>query len=204
MLQDENQQIRLFATNLAVSYLDEDLRSALEFCASIKGGRARRNARELVERLNWEKWAEDPELLAQKKREARANQEAKARQKRLGQLRKETQAIRRALESDGWKSFKVTSVAGSAYVDWRNLYSTMKPGDKLDLEAEPGNPYDALAVKVLDGEGNKLGYIPSYENKELSEMLNAGESVMTILLKVEQQTRIHQLHIEVFIKGEIK
>jgi HEAT repeat protein len=37
MLQDENTQIRFFGTKLAGYHLEEDLRSALEYCASIKG-----------------------------------------------------------------------------------------------------------------------------------------------------------------------
>jgi HEAT repeat protein len=57
MLQDIHPQIRFFATQLAPYFLEEDLQPDLEVCASIKGGYAKRNAKQLIERLNWRKWS---------------------------------------------------------------------------------------------------------------------------------------------------
>ncbi len=139
MLQDERHQIRFFATQLAPHFLEEDLRPALEECASIKGGYARRNAKQLIERLNWEKWSEDPELLKRKKAEARQRELNEASRKRLKRLRKGAKEAINALKADGWESLMVTDVAGSAYVDWNTLYADLEAGELLELKREPEN-----------------------------------------------------------------
>lgn len=50
--------------------------------------------------------------------------------------------------------------------------------DKLQLKAEPNNPFDPNAVKVLSKNGNQIGYL----NKEMAE---------TILPAINNQTEIH-------------
>ena len=50
--------------------------------------------------------------------------------------------------------------------------------DKLQLEAEPENPYDANAIKVLSKNGNQIGYL----SKEMAE---------TILSALINETEIH-------------
>jgi hypothetical protein len=201
MLQDEHALIRFFATKIAVYYLKEDLRPALEVCAGIKGGYAKRNAKQLIERLNWEKWSEDPELLKRKKAEARQRELNEASRKRLQKLRQGVKNAINALKSDGWESLMVTDVAGSAYVDWNTLYADLEAGEPLELKREPENAFDANAILVLDRMGNNLGYIPAYRNEALAARLDAGEVFKTILLQVNHDIRVHQLHIEVFVKG---
>jgi HEAT repeat protein len=204
MLRDENQQIRFFATKLAVYFLAEDLRPALAYCSGVKGGSARRNARQLLKRLDWQEWAKDPELLKQKKAEARREEQNAASRKPLRSLRQETKDILKALKTAGWESLMVTEVAGSAYVDWEVLYSDLQAGEDLTLKREPGNPHDDNAILVLDKAGNKLGYIPTYRNRALAQRLDAGENLRTILLQVNRDARVGQLHIEVFVRDEGK
>ncbi len=50
--------------------------------------------------------------------------------------------------------------------------------DALILEAEPTNPYDPNAVKVLSRLGNQIGYL----NKEMAEKIKPA---------LENQTEIH-------------
>jgi HEAT repeat protein len=200
MIRDENTQIRFFGTKLAAYFLEEDFRPALDYCSSIKGGSARRNARQLLKRLDWKKWSKDPELLEQKKREAREREQNEASRKRLQSLRKGAKETIKMLIDAGWKSLMVTEVSGSNYVDWEILYADLKTGQQLELEREPENPHDADAVLVLDTEGNKLGYIPAYRNKGLAERLDRDEKFMTILLQVDYEARVQKLHIEVFVK----
>ncbi|MEP1033048.1 HIRAN domain-containing protein [Ekhidna sp.] len=54
----------------------------------------------------------------------------------------------------------------------------VREDDKLSLEAEPDNPYDANAIKVLSKEGNQIGYL----NKEMAE---------TILPALKNEAEIH-------------
>ena len=200
MIRDENTQIRFFGTKLAAYFLEEDLRPALEYCASIKGGGARRNARQLLKRLDWEEWSKDPELLKKNKEEERQQDHDKSSRKRLRALRKEAKETIKVFEEEGWESLMVTEVAGSNYVDWETLYAGLEPGERLELKREPENTYDANAVMVMDKEGNKLGYIPAYRNKDLAGRLDTGEDFRTILLQVDYEARVQKLFIEVFTK----
>ena len=200
ILQDENTQTRLFGTKLAAHYLEEDLRPALEVCASIKGDPARRNARQLIKWLDWEKWSKDTELLKRKRAEDRQRELNEASRKRLQRLSKGARDAISALKTDGWESLMVTEVAGSAYVDWETLYPDLETGEELELKREPENPHDSNAILVQDRKGNKLGYIPAYRNKELVQRLDDMEAVKTILLQVDHDIRVHQLHIELFVK----
>ena len=50
--------------------------------------------------------------------------------------------------------------------------------DKLQLAAEPTNPYDANAIKVLSKNGNQIGYL----NKEMAEKVKPA---------LDNQTEIH-------------
>ena len=93
-----------------------------------------------------------------------------------------------------------TYVAGSNYVDWEMLYADLEAGEALTMKREPENPHDENAVLVLDKEGNKLGFIPAYRNKDLAARLDAGDEFRTILLQVDYEARVEKLFIEVFTK----
>ena len=61
-------------------------------------------------------------------------------------------------------------VAGFQYHDGARVLPYLKPGQDLDLVAEPSNPHDRFAVAVL-WQGSKLGYVPRTDNKHLSRLL---------------------------------
>lgn len=46
--------------------------------------------------------------------------------------------------------------------------------DELFLEFEPENENDKNAIKVIDKDNSKIGYIPRYYNKELTELIKKG------------------------------
>ena len=50
--------------------------------------------------------------------------------------------------------------------------ATVKLYDELLLEAEPDNPYDKYAVKVISAQNVLLGYIPRYYSEGVSTRLN--------------------------------
>lgn len=61
--------------------------------------------------------------------------------------------------------------------DVQECKNLIKVNDKLELEMEPKNKYDANAIKVIFvNQGNKyhLGYVPRYYTKELTELLKSG------------------------------
>ncbi|MEA3327837.1 MAG: HEAT repeat domain-containing protein [Chloroflexota bacterium] len=201
MLRDDHHDIRFLATQIAPYFLEEDLRPALESCVA-KGSFAKRNANQLLDRLYWRQWADNPELLAQKKKDAEEKKRAEKRQKRLRSVRKRALKVLEALKAEGWQSLMVTQVVGASYVDWETLYAPLRPGERLALQRELDNPHDARAIAVLDGEGHKLGYIPSGENHKLARIMDEESPAAVVLLKVERYGRVHMLHVEVFVRDE--
>lgn len=67
-------------------------------------------------------------------------------------------------------------VAGSYYVeDFGEIYKDLTEGQRLDMYREPENPYDQYAIRVEDGLGRKLGYVPRSENKVIARLMDGGK-----------------------------
>lgn len=64
-------------------------------------------------------------------------------------------------------------LAGFQYHEGKRLWDEMRVGDALTLVREPGNPYDAKAVRV-DWKGRKLGYVPRRENADIARLMDRG------------------------------
>jgi len=62
------------------------------------------------------------------------------------------------------------SVAGFQFYHGPKLLGCMEPGDALQLCAEPENPYDEFAVRIL-WKGGMLGYVPRSDNRHISRLL---------------------------------
>lgn len=52
----------------------------------------------------------------------------------------------------------------------------------LQLEREPDNSYDANAIAVLDGTGNRLGYVAREIARSVAPLLDAGDAVTAQLV----------------------
>ena len=64
-------------------------------------------------------------------------------------------------------------LAGFQYHAGKTVWPRMRVGDALTLVREPGNPYDARAVRV-DWRGHKLGYVPRRENADIARLMDGG------------------------------
>lgn len=64
-------------------------------------------------------------------------------------------------------------VAGFTYYDGIDVIGDLKIGTPLRLIVEPENRFDPHAVAIYYG-GSKLGFIPSEENKLISQFLQLG------------------------------
>ncbi len=114
----------------------------------------------------------------------------------------EAQTVLSELEDEGWQSLMVVWVAGSSYVEWEGLYTPLRVGEHLGLRREPENPYDALAIMVVDDNEEKLGYIPRDDNHELAQMLDDGKEFVAVILEVDLESPYQKLCIGVFEEDE--
>ena len=58
------------------------------------------------------------------------------------------------------------------------------PGERVQVLAEPSNPFDANAVMVLRGDGLMLGYVPRRANVPVSALLREGRTVQAELVEM--------------------
>lgn len=65
------------------------------------------------------------------------------------------------------------AVAGGWHHGLDEVRGLLRPGERLDLRPEPGNPYDANAVAVMRG-AIRLGYLPREANAPVARLLAAG------------------------------
>jgi|GEM_PF-4904599 len=78
-------------------------------------------------------------------------------------------------------------IAGIDY-EQRRYVERLQPGDELVLEREPDNEHDAAAVRVLDSEGNSLGYIPRGTNEQVAVALDHADEGLSVRAIVNHLT----------------
>jgi single-stranded-DNA-specific exonuclease len=54
-----------------------------------------------------------------------------------------------------------TRLAGVSFHDRQGIIAKLRVGDQVMLLREPENPHDPNAIKVVNGAGNVIGYLPS-------------------------------------------
>lgn len=93
------------------------------------------------------------------------------------------------------------SVAGFQFYHGPKLLGRMKPGDVLQLCAEPENPYDEFAVRIL-WKGSMLGHVPRSDNRHISRLLQQGAPVSGRIMRIRPQAPAwNQLKVEVGLGG---
>ncbi|GAB4369882.1 MAG: HIRAN domain-containing protein [Calditrichia bacterium] len=78
------------------------------------------------------------------------------------------------------------SVAGFQYYEGPQLLPQMKPGEVLELLAEPENEYDSFAVKIMY-QGRHIGYVPRSDNRHISRLLRRRVPLLCRISKIKPQ-----------------
>lgn len=65
-------------------------------------------------------------------------------------------------------------------------------GDKLRLQLEPSNQYDKNAIKILDEEGNHVGYLPRYYSESILEYLKDNIEYRCTVLEVNRDMQCNE------------
>ncbi len=81
-----------------------------------------------------------------------------------------------------------TRVAGTTHVaDIAKLAGRLSEGDRLRLERDPSNSQDKWAIRVFDGEGNRLGFVPADINEIPSRLMDGGKRLYAEVTGVERR-----------------
>lgn len=92
-------------------------------------------------------------------------------------------------------------VAGSYYVaNIEEIFKDLTEGQRLDLYREPENPYDQNAIRVEDGLGRKLGYVPRSENKVIARLMDGGKRLYGSVRSKEDLYDNHTVFAYIFLE----
>lgn len=75
-------------------------------------------------------------------------------------------------------------LAGFAYHHGPRLWPRLAPGQTLTLVREPDNRHDRRAV-AIHWHGERLGYLPAFENTAVAQMLDRGLPLEAEILALE-------------------
>ncbi len=72
-------------------------------------------------------------------------------------------------------------IAGGYYHALAEVRDDLRPGVRLELVREPGNPYDANAIAVY-WQGRRVGYVPREANPEVARMMDEGRPARAVVI----------------------
>lgn len=71
-----------------------------------------------------------------------------------------------------------TKIVGVTFENRQAVVAGLRDGEQVFLERETNNPYDANAVKVLNGSGTQIGYLNARLAKYFAPLLDKGEEYL--------------------------
>ena len=96
-----------------------------------------------------------------------------------------------------------TQVAGTTHVvGLEELEPFLKPGDRLTLLRIPANPSDPNAIKVLNRDGLKLGYVPKQDNLILARLMDGGKLLYAKLTEKAWRGDWLRLRIQIYLQDD--
>ena len=93
-----------------------------------------------------------------------------------------------------------TYIAGTHYSDAKNIVDSIKEGNYLVFQREVKNPHDNRAIKIMDLDKNKLGYVPKVKNEVISNLMDAGKTIFGIIDKKQWSGDYLNLDISIYLK----
>ena len=90
-------------------------------------------------------------------------------------------------------------IAGSSYCDTAVL-SRLQIGTCIELEAEPDNPYDKDAIKLLF-EGDKIGYIAKADRPVFATCLKLGRKIYGVITNIIRENDITEYEYETWFES---
>ena len=90
-------------------------------------------------------------------------------------------------------------LAGFRYYAAEARWQEMKEGQALALIREPENVHDSNAIRI-EWRGEKLGYLPRRENKEVAAAMDAGDKIDARIAKLrEHHDPWRRVLVDVFV-----
>lgn len=99
------------------------------------------------------------------------------------------------LKKSAWQylGYVPTWIVGTQYCE-----DEAAPGEQLDLEPEPDNPADPLAMAVFSQKGIRLGYLPRYDAAVFTPSVNSGCLILKGVAEESENQRKTALRLEAY------
>ncbi len=92
-------------------------------------------------------------------------------------------------------------IAGTTYIeDIDILVKTLNIGDRLEFEREEDNYYDLQAIKIINKDGHKLGYVPQKDNVIFARLIDHGKVLFARVRKIELKGKWYKIDISIFLE----
>ena len=92
-------------------------------------------------------------------------------------------------------------IAGTTHVeDIDDKTADIDKGTLLMFRREKDNQYDNLAIQILNGKKERIGYVPKAKNEILARLIDAGKLIFG---RVEEKEKVNdwiKISIKVFMK----
>jgi len=93
-----------------------------------------------------------------------------------------------------------TRVAGTTHVEGIDeLVRGLQEGDRLGLERDPSNKHDRWCIRVLDGQGRRLGFVPADVNQIPARLMDGGKRLFAKVTEVELRGGWRRIGMEVWL-----
>ena len=94
-----------------------------------------------------------------------------------------------------------SEVVGTGFVDGiERKTAGIAPGDVLELRREPQNRHDELAIQVLNGDREKIGFVPRKVNPILARLMDAGKSLYAKVREVRGGGEWPRIEIDICMR----
>ena len=90
-------------------------------------------------------------------------------------------------------------VAGTTHLKDPDVLQKAKVGDTLTLRRESDNPFDNRAILILNGDGEKYGYIPEKDNVVFSRLMDAGKLLVAKIKNIQPKGSILMISIGIYL-----
>ncbi len=91
-----------------------------------------------------------------------------------------------------------TWIAGTTHLEDKAVLKALKTEDELILQRED-NQFDSRAIMVMNGEKQKLGYVPEKDNIVFSRLMDAGKTLKAKVGKIEEKGTWTKVNIGIYL-----
>lgn len=90
-------------------------------------------------------------------------------------------------------------IAGTSFIRNSSLFEALTLGEDLILRREPENKFDSMAIMIMNGDGQKLGYVPRKDNLIFARLLEAGKMLKGKVSDIEKKDSYYKVRIGIYL-----